>query len=296
MVGRSDIADGLRRLGIGSGDTVFFHSSLKSLGHVEGGAETVIDGFLDATAPGGTVVVPTFTLRDRVGPFGSWYDHHSSPSTVGLITETLRRRRGALRSFHPTHSVAAVGRLAEAVTAPHRHAHGRISPWCDAAFAHDTPLDLLVRWDAWYVLLGVSFHVQTLMHYIETIITDAVVRKVQGDERERVRAGIRRWGTPGVWPSLNRVQLGEALVDDGTYHQVTIGDAITYGARCKAIVWSTLRRVLGNPERWLNPPFREWMGHPPDPEQVFAAYTAPNGVPPVDFRPGDDACAGHIRE
>jgi hypothetical protein len=38
-----------------------------------------------------------------------------------------------------------VGREAAAITAGHRQAHGRVSPWCDAAFAHDSPLDLLAR-------------------------------------------------------------------------------------------------------------------------------------------------------
>jgi aminoglycoside N3'-acetyltransferase len=48
----------------------------------------------------------------------------SAGMTVGLITETLRRRPGAARSFHPIHSVAAIGRLQAAVTAPHAGARG----------------------------------------------------------------------------------------------------------------------------------------------------------------------------
>ena len=100
-VNRDDVSAGLGRLGIHKGDTVFFHSSLKSLGTVAGGATEVIAGFCDAVGPEGTVVVPTFTLVGRVGPFGSWYDHDASPSTVGLITETFRTQPGAVRSVHP---------------------------------------------------------------------------------------------------------------------------------------------------------------------------------------------------
>ena len=118
MTTSADVTAGLRALGITTGDTVFFHSSLKSMGRVTGGPEAVIGGFLEAVGPTGTVVVPTFTLTERLGPFGSWYDHQTTPSTVGLITETLRRRPDAQRSFHPVHSVAAVGRLARMVTAP----------------------------------------------------------------------------------------------------------------------------------------------------------------------------------
>jgi aminoglycoside N3'-acetyltransferase len=295
VVTRDAVVTGLRRLGIEAGDTVFFHSSLKSLGRVDGGPAAVIDGVSEAVGASGTVVVPAFTLLNRVGPFGSWYDHESSPSTVGLITETLRRRPDAVRSFHPIHSVAAIGRLKQAVTAPHRGASGRVSPWCDAAFAHDSPLDLLVRWDAWYVLLGVTFHVQTLMHYVETILADAVLRRAPPDARAHLRSGIRRWGTTGVWASLNRVPLGEALVADGTYGSIAIGAATVHGARCRPIVRSTLRRVLTDPERWLNDAFRAWMGPPPDPEWVFATYTSPGGAPPVDTVSTSDGCDGDER-
>ena len=182
-VTRAGVAAGLGRLGLGAGETVFFHSSLRSLGYVVGGADAVIDGFRDAVGPAGTVVVPTFTLLGRVGPFGSWYDHQRSPSTVGAITETLRRRPEAIRSFHPIHSVAALGRRAVEVTAGHRHARGRVSPWCDAAFAGGSPFDLLARWDAWYVLLGAGMNVQTIMHYAETALVDAVLRRSSGAAR-----------------------------------------------------------------------------------------------------------------
>ena len=44
---RSDIASGLKDLGLVSGDSVLVHSSLSSLGRVTGGAETVVEAFLE---------------------------------------------------------------------------------------------------------------------------------------------------------------------------------------------------------------------------------------------------------
>ena len=41
------IKDCLAELGIVEGDTVFFHSSMKSIGYIEGGADTVLDAFLE---------------------------------------------------------------------------------------------------------------------------------------------------------------------------------------------------------------------------------------------------------
>jgi hypothetical protein len=54
--------------------------------------------------------------------------------------------------------------------------------------------------------------------------------------------------------------------------------------------------VLRDPERWLNSPFREWMGVPPEPEDVFATYAAPAGAPPLEAPAGVVSCAGHVRE
>ena len=59
-----DIAAALRRLGVQPGDTVMYHGSMKSLGHVAGGAPAVIDGVL-ASAPEVTAAMPTL-----------WYDGH----------------------------------------------------------------------------------------------------------------------------------------------------------------------------------------------------------------------------
>jgi aminoglycoside 3-N-acetyltransferase len=280
-VTRDDVANGLRRLGIAANDTVFFHSSLKSMGTVEGGPDAVIEGVLDAVGPGGTVAVPAFKLTERDGPFGSWYDHETTSSTVGLITETLRRRPDAQRSFHPIHSVAAVGRLARLLTAEHRNCFGRVTPWCDAGFAQGSPLDLLARWNAWYVLLGVDFNVQTIMHYVETLLADGTVRRATGAARERLRLGIRHWGGEGVWPSLRRPPLGEQLVAEGVYRRTTIGAATVYGARCQAILRRALEIVLEAPDAWLNEPFRQWMGPALDAHTLLAEYVRPGGGPPL---------------
>ena len=54
-----DIVDALHRLDIGPGNVTYMHSSLSSMGFVEGGADTVIDAFLHVLGPEGTFSVPT---------------------------------------------------------------------------------------------------------------------------------------------------------------------------------------------------------------------------------------------
>ena len=64
MVTRKDVEKAVRDLGIKEGDVVLVHSSFKSMGHVVGGAEDVIGGFLDAIGEEGTLVFPCFTQKN----------------------------------------------------------------------------------------------------------------------------------------------------------------------------------------------------------------------------------------
>ena len=112
-VTKCEIYGGLRGLGVESGASLVVHSSLSRLGWVDGGADAVVDALLDAVGPEGTIMMPTFTRYDAP------YDPDGSPSTTGAITEAFRTRRPAVRSPHPTKSVAAIGPDAAALVEEH---------------------------------------------------------------------------------------------------------------------------------------------------------------------------------
>jgi len=156
---RESIAEDLRRIGIEPGDVVFFHSSLKSLGQVEGGAEAVVDAFLDAVGPEGLVIVPTLTFTFAHGELAKYaFDPKETPSRVGKITDTLWRRPNAFRSAHPTHSIAAIGRRAEELV----QGHDKTS-----TFGKDGPYRRYVAWGAKIMFLGVNMTCNTTLHAIE---------------------------------------------------------------------------------------------------------------------------------
>lgn len=69
FVTKEDICRALSELKIEAGDTVLVHSSLKSMGYVEGGAETVIEALLMSVGDSGTIVMPTFTQKDFVNAY-----------------------------------------------------------------------------------------------------------------------------------------------------------------------------------------------------------------------------------
>jgi aminoglycoside 3-N-acetyltransferase len=195
-VSRGDLVRDLRAVGVHLGQFVFVHSSLSSLGWVEGGADTVIDAFLEVLGPEGTLAMPTLVQRPTSVEerFRLWDPAHT-PSDVGRITETLRLRPGARRSNHPTHSVAALGARGEALTEGHELAAPRPSPWGDRAFGGGSPWERLAQWHALYVLLGVEFDVCTLFHYVQALLgSDHLAGQAQG--------------TP--WPEFDFRQMGRA--------------------------------------------------------------------------------------
>ena len=94
---RDSLAHDLKALGVREGDCVMLHSSLSSLGWVEGGADAVVEAFLDAIGPEGTLLTPAFTQ-------GAWTEHLSFPdcqqacpqrvhdTKVMLVVKTRERR------------------------------------------------------------------------------------------------------------------------------------------------------------------------------------------------------------
>ena len=95
-VNKDAIIKSLQELGIQKGDMVIVHSSFKSMGYVEGGAETVISAFLDVIGAEGTLVFPTLVQKDFENAYETW--HMDKPSDVGYLTEYFRKREGSLRS------------------------------------------------------------------------------------------------------------------------------------------------------------------------------------------------------
>jgi len=152
------LAAGFRAAGIGRGDVLMVHSSLSSFGRVAGGADAVIDALLEVVGPEGLVSVPTHTwgtVNARQPVFHEALSH----SIVGHITNVFRKRPGAVRSLHPTHSVAAIGRRAREFTRGHEK---DLTP-C----SRRSPYGKVVSWGGKVVFLGVDLNVCTLVHGFE---------------------------------------------------------------------------------------------------------------------------------
>ncbi len=268
----ADIAVGVRALGVEPGDIVMFHSSLKSMGHVVGGPNAVIDGFLEAVGPEGTVCVPTLWWNGKQD-LADW-DCATSPSYPGLITETFRQRADSLRSNNPTHSVSAIGRCAAELTADHGQWGLRPCLFGDAAFAEASPWERLYQWDAHYCFLGVDFTYNTMGHHAQCLLVEWALAQAPADRRAALEGRISRWGTiveyyqeqragsgrkvEFVWPMFSFKAMGERLADLGLVRFSTIGSATLRGIRARVMVDTMLTLLKAEPQQWFTEPFLGW--------------------------------------
>lgn len=189
-----DLARELCILGVAEGDVVMVHASLRAIGPVVGGADTVVDA-LDAAVGGtGTVLMTLGALDDRgwvnerpererpaLLTEASPFDALRTPADpdVGVLAEIFRRRSGTLVSDHPEGRFGARG---------HGAAH-LVSdvPW-DDYYGTGSPLHRFVDAGGKVLRLGADPDTVTLLHYAEYLAPLAVKRRVR---RHRVVNGKR---------------------------------------------------------------------------------------------------------
>jgi aminoglycoside 3-N-acetyltransferase len=153
---RADLCAALCDLGLAAGDSLIVHSACRTLGPVEGGADTVLDALLEVIGPGGNLVLPTFNYtRPLPEPH---FDPAETPARTGILPELGRRRPGAVRSLHPTHSVAVIGPAAEALTRDHHRCR---------ALGVGSPIDRLAQRGGKVLLIGVGHTSNSTIHVAE---------------------------------------------------------------------------------------------------------------------------------
>jgi len=171
--------------GLREGMAVLVHCSMREIGRVDGGADTLRDTLLEILGEEqGTLVVPTQTRstsntstafleatadldhegRELFRKLMPGFDPRISPSEgMGALAESVRIHPRAYRSTHPATSFAAVGRHAEELCATHP---------LDCLLGIRSPLGALCGLDGRVLLLGVGFDKCTSFHLGEEAIFD----------------------------------------------------------------------------------------------------------------------------
>ena len=107
MYTKEDLKEYLKAMGLTGKETILVHSSMKSIGEVEGRADTVIDALIEYFKDG-LLLLPTHTWKN-INEDNPVYDPAVTPSCVGILTNLFLKRDGVIRSLHPTHSMAGIG-------------------------------------------------------------------------------------------------------------------------------------------------------------------------------------------
>lgn len=251
MVTRQDVEKAVKDLGIKEGDVVLVHSSFKSLGPVENGAEDVIAGFLDAIGEEGTLVFPCFTQKDFANAYETW--HIDKPSDTGYLTNYFRLREGSIRSDQATHSVAACGKLAKELTKTHGHTHKRFGSMGDTPFSADSPWEKMYNMNAKIVLLGVQPGSITFRHYAEYVYMEELLKAIEGNPKyDEMKDRLWQMSHRGVWPHVFNLAMVDVLEEEGyTPTKSTCGDATFLCFDSKIFVDTCLAHLRSKDRRIL---------------------------------------------
>ena len=258
-----DLVAAFRELGLRPGDDVLVHGSLSSLGHVEGGAGAVCEALVRAVSPGGTACCPTITGHRRYSRANPPRFSPEDGCWTGAIPEAMRKRPDAIRSLHPTHSVACVGPRARDLAAGHERSWTPCGP--------DSPYVRLARSGGRILFIGCDLECNTTFHSVEELAglgyvcqktpVDAVVLTPGGEETISMK--IHLYG-----PERNFSRAAPLLEEAGALKRGKVGEADCLLVESGPMVELVLGRLREDPEFLLAAPEhgKGWAGKEIDPE------------------------------
>jgi len=175
----------LRALGVGSGDVVMVHASLRAIGPVEEGAAGVVQALEHAVGSTGTLLmslgarddfdwVNTRPEQQRADLLAEAppFDCHATPADpdIGVLAEVFRQLPGTVVNDHPDARFGARGRLARALLA-------EPLPW-DDYYGPGSILERFVRAQGKVLRLGADPDTVTLLHLAENLVELPSKRRV----------------------------------------------------------------------------------------------------------------------
>ena len=257
MHSKQSLLEQIKVLGIKPQDTLLIHSSMKAIGEVDGGADTVLDAFSEYLAPG-LLVLPTHTWR-QINAEYNVFDVVNEPSCVGILTNLFRQRPGVVRSWHPTHSVAALG--ADALE------------FISGEENMDSPCPRNGCWGKLYdrrakiLFLGANINRNTIIHGVEewANIPNRVSSwyqdlKIRTPDGRMIHRPMRRHESPIPDVSKNYGKLEAPLFAKNIATRGKIGDAESILVEVVPMVDLTMEFLRRNPDLFLdNEPIpQEW--------------------------------------
>ena len=160
-----DFRKALHELGVQEGDLLCVHSSYDEFLGFTGNVGDAIRILQDLVGADGGLMMPTQPFRTSAVDYVRSHpvtDLARAPSLMGLMTEILRRTRGAARSVHPTHPVAVwAARGLDLI----RNDWEARTP-CGRGTAYERLLEV----DGKILMLGTGLQPMTFYHCVEELI------------------------------------------------------------------------------------------------------------------------------
>ncbi|MFN8581533.1 MAG: AAC(3) family N-acetyltransferase [Gemmatimonadaceae bacterium] len=253
----SDLEAAVRRLGIGDGDAVLMQSSFTAINGFDGEPQHVIDCVLDVIGPKGHLFMVSMPYDGAARDYlesAQTFDVRKTPSRMGVISESFRRRKGVLRSANPLHPVLAWGPRAEWVV----EGHERLAHSCGPA----SPFERMLQLNTKALLFDVDLDVLTFTHYLEDLFQESAPEPVYADEPIRTairdRDGQRR--DVSVFP-FNRAamqlrnfgMLYDALIERGQVHRERVGNTRLQSVSLANVVSTATQMVDGGTHIYSRP-------------------------------------------
>jgi len=184
LITKSEILKQLEFFHKAKGKIVTVHTSLKAVGEIEGGGETLLEALIEYfTRDGGLLCVPTHTWNSDV------YDRRKAESCIGVLPRLAAAHSKGIRTLHPTHSMAVFGDKKKA------------EDFVKEEASADTPTNpkgcygKMFDEDGYVLLIGVGQNKNTFIHCVEEMLgtpdrlTDYKVERtiIHKDGREEKR-------------------------------------------------------------------------------------------------------------
>ena len=157
----------LAGLGVGQGDSVLVHGEFSPYNGFKGSVGQITDVFQNMVGPEGNLLMvslPYLTSSREYLERLTCFDVRNTPSRMGLASEFFRRRKGVLRSLHPTHPVLALGPKASWIVAGHED--------CIYPCGPGSPFERLLDLKGKVVFFDVEFDAFTYVHHLEHRVRD----------------------------------------------------------------------------------------------------------------------------
>jgi aminoglycoside N3'-acetyltransferase len=156
MLSHAALINQLADLGVGGRTPLMVHASLRRVGPIEGGADTLLDALFESLGPDGTLLMALGA--DGEVPF----DALMSPAEkdMGVLAEVFRRRAGTRVNDHAASRFGAAGPrsvdLLEPTPLHDYHGPGSV-------------ISRLAAFEGWVLRLGADLDTVTLTHWAEYI-------------------------------------------------------------------------------------------------------------------------------